>query len=314
MIWIGAALLGYFLLAISQILDKFLLTKERIPEPATYAFYVSLFSAFGFVFSIFGLNILSLYEMIIFFTAGILFTYSLLTFYYAVRDHDVARVSPLRELFITGTVVSFAFLLPEFFGEPTVTKAFILAVLFFIIGGALISYDLPLRASDHLPVSVILSGFLMGIHLLLLRIGYAEAGFVDGLVWSRAGAFLGAFTLLLFPVFRRQIFKHQKVKTPDQGKKKNLSVMALFVTNKSIAGTASFLLVYAISIGSATLVQALNGMLFVFLLLLVVPISKLYPQVFTEKLSFSDWFQKVIALILIAAGFYFLAISGLNIK
>lgn len=314
MIWIGAALLGYFCLALSQILDKFLLTEERIPKPATYAFYVSLFSAFSFVFSVFGLKILPFSQMLLFFTAGLLFTYSLLTFYYAVRDYDVARVAPLQGLFTTLTVITFAFLFPEFFGEPIFQWQLLWALILFIIGGLLISYDLPFTKADHLPISVILSGFLMGVYLLFLKVGYAQADFVNGLVWSRAGAFLGAFTLLLFPVFRRQIFTHQKKTAKNQGQKKNLSTLALFVFNKTTAGIATFLIIYAVSIGSTSLVQALSGMQYVFLLLLVIPFIKLYPGLFPDRLSVSDWLQKIIALILIALGFYFLSVSGIIIK
>lgn len=314
MIWIGAACLGYLFLALSQILDKFLLTEERIPKPATYAFYVSLFSAFSFVFSVFGLKILPAPQMILFFVAGILFTYSLLTFYYAVRDYDVARVAPLQGLFTTLTVVLFVFLLPEFFGEPVFHIELIWALALFVVGGLLISYDLPFTKADHLPLSVIFSGFLMGVYLLFLKVGYTEADFVNGLVWSRAGAFLGAFSLLLFPVFRRQIFTHQKKTASSQGKKKNLATLGLFIFNKTTAGVASFLIIFAVSVGSTSFVQALNGMQYVFLFLLVIPFQKFFPSIFSERLSWSDWFQKIFALLLIAFGFYFLSVSGIIIK
>lgn len=314
MVWIGAALLGYFCIALSQILDKFLLTEKHIPKPATYAFYVSLFSAFSFVFSVFGLKILPAWQMLLFLVAGLSFTYSLLAFYYAVRDYDIARVAPLQGLFMTLTVTGFAFLLPEFFGEPTFNPILIWALVVFIVGGLLISYDLPFQKNDHLPISVILSGFLMGIYLLLLKVGYAEADFVNGLVWSRAGAFLGAFSLLLFPVFRRQIFHHQKKAARHQGKKKNLATLSLFVFNKTTSGIASLLILYAISLGSTSLVQALNGMQYVFILLLVIPFQKTFPKIFTNHLTRSDWFQKVAALLLIALGFYLLSVSGVIIK
>lgn len=314
MVWIGATLLGYFFLAFSQILDKFLLTKERIPEPAVYAFYVSLFSAFSFVFSGFGLKILPFSQMLLFGLSGVIFTYSLLTFYYAVRQYDIARIAPLHGLFVTGTVVLCAFLLPEIFGEPHLSWELFLSLFLFVGGGFLISYDLPLRKSDHLPWVVVLSGFLLGAHLLLLKIGYQHTDFVNGLVWSRAGSFAGAFSLLLFPVLRHQIFKHQKKTAPHRGKKKNLGVLGLFVFNKTMAGTASLLLVFAISAGSTSFVQALNGMQFVFLLLLVIPFAQLYPKIFPEHLSVSDWLQKLLALILIGFGFYFLSISGMVIQ
>lgn len=314
MIWIGAALLGYFFLAFSQLLDKFLLTKGRIPEPATYAFYVSLFSAFSFAFSVFGLKILPAPQMILFFVAGLIFTYSLLMFYYAVRDYDVARVAPLQGLFTTLTVIAFSFLLPEFFSETHFHWTLLWALGLFIVGGLLISYDLPFKKTDHLPVSVILSGFLMGVYLLLLKVGYAQADFVNGLVWSRAGAFLGAFSLLLFPIFRHQIFYHQKKKAAVVNKKKNFVTLGLFIFNKTTAGVASLLIIYAISLGSTSFIQALNGMQYVFLFLLIIPFQKFFPKIFTERLSWSDWAQKIAALVLIVFGFYFLSLSGIIIK
>jgi hypothetical protein len=81
-----------------------------------------------------------------------------------------------------------------------------------------------------------------------------------------------------------------------------------------MAGAASLLLVFAISAGSTSFVQALNGMQFVFLLLLVIPFAQLYPKIFPEHLSVSDWLQKLLALILIGFGFYFLSISGMVIQ
>jgi drug/metabolite transporter (DMT)-like permease len=314
MLWIGAALLGYFFLAFSQLLDKFLLTEERIPKPAVYAFYVSLFSAFSFVFGIFGVEILPAREMITFLVAGVLFTYSLLAFYYAVKDYSIARVAPLQGLFVTLTVVVFSFLLPEFFGEPVFHIQLLWALGLFIVGGVLISYDLPFRQNDHLPVSVLLSGFLMGVYLLLLKAGYSQADFVNGLVWSRVGAFAAAFSILLFPVFRHQIFAHEKKHKPHQGKKKNLKLLAVFVFNKTTAGVASLLILYAVSLGSTSLVQALNGMQYVFLLFLTIPFAKAFPEIFHEKLSWSDWAQKIGALFLIVLGFYFLSVSGVVIK
>jgi drug/metabolite transporter (DMT)-like permease len=312
--WILVALAGYLFLAFSQVLDKFLLTEERIPKPAVYAFYVSLFSAFTFFFSIFGLRLLPLPDLGLFLVAGLLFTYSLLAFYYAVRDYDVARVSPLFGLFTTLTVVGFAFLLPEFFGEPKASWQLLWALALFIFGGLLISYDLPFTKKDHLPVTVVLAGFCMGMYLLLLKVGYAKADFVNGLVWSRVGAFLGAFTLLLIPTFRHQIFSHEKKNKEHQGKKKNLGTLGLFVFNKAAAGAGSFFILYAVSIGSTSFVQALNGMQFVFLLLLTIPFARRFPDIFHSELSWSDWMQKIFALVLIFLGFYFLALSGLPIK
>jgi drug/metabolite transporter (DMT)-like permease len=312
MLWIFAALGGYFSLGLSQILDKFLLAENRIPQPAVYAFYVALFSAFGLVFSIFGVSVLPPLYLSIFIAAGIIFAYSFLAFYYAVRDYDVARVAPLQGLATTLTVIGFAFLLPEFFGEPTLSWQLIVALGLLVFGGFFIAADLPFTQRDHIPVSVFLSGFLLGVYFLLLKVGYQQTGFVTGVIWSRVGAFLGAFTFLLFPVFRKQILARKK--PSPQKNKHNIKLMALFVFNKTTAGVGSFLIIYAISLGSTSLVQSFNGMQYVFILLLMIPFARAFPQSFPHHFTRQDWLQKIIALICIALGFYFLSQAGLILK
>jgi drug/metabolite transporter (DMT)-like permease len=312
MTWFLAAVGGYFFLAFSQILDKFLLTKNRISEPAVYAFYVSLFSAFSFVFSPFGFHVLPGVSVVLYLVAGFLFTYSLLAFYYAVRDYDVARVAPLHGLFVTLTIISFSFFFPEFFGEAQFHLTLLWALALFVLGGFLVSYDLPLTKADHLPLSVVLSGFLLGVHFLLMKVGYQTTDFVNGLVWSRLGAFVAGFTLLFVPLFRDQIFVHHD--RQEMRSRKNLATVSLFIFNKSLAGLASFLILYAIARGSTSLVQALNGIQYVFLLLLTIPFAFLFPSIFREHLSWSDWTQKFFALLIIGSGFYFLSLSGVSIK
>jgi drug/metabolite transporter (DMT)-like permease len=180
-----------------------------------------------------------------------------------------------------------------------------------IIGGALISYDLPLQKSDRLPLTAIVAGFLLGLSLLILKYGYTEIDFINGLVWSRLGMVLAGFSLLLIPVYRRQILVHHepaKVKS-----KQNILTLLLFVVNKTCAGIASFLILYATSLGSVSFVQALNGLQYVFLLILAIPLSLRLPHIFGEHLGFWDWAQKGLALVLIGFGFWFMSLGGVTI-
>jgi hypothetical protein len=133
-------------------------------------------------------------------------------------------------------------------------------------------------------------------------------------VWSRVGAFLGAFTFLFFPVFRKQILVHQTQVKPHQGKKRNIRLLALFVFNKATAGAGSFLIIYAISLGSTSLVQALSGMQYVFILLLMVPFVRVFPHSFPHQLDARDWTQKIVVMGAIVIGFYFLSQAGLILK
>jgi uncharacterized membrane protein len=311
MSWISFAILGYFCNAVSQLLDKVILTEKHIPKPAVYAFYVSLFSLFSLFFAPFGFSLIPVFYLGVFLLSGAVFILGLLLFYYAVKAGNVARIAPLVGLTTTITVIVAGGFFPSYFGEVEFTKEILLALIFFVLGGALISYDLPLRKTDRFPFTALLAGFLLGVSLLLLKFGYTEIEFINGLVWSRLGMVAAGLTLLLIPVYRRQIFVHHK---PDKAKKKqNLKTLLLFVTNKSCAGVASFLILYATALGSVSFVQALNGIQYVFLMFLVIPMSVRYPHIFDEHLSFWDWTQKVFALVLIALGFWFAGFGGFSL-
>ncbi|MEI9966699.1 MAG: hypothetical protein WDN67_03645 [Candidatus Moraniibacteriota bacterium] len=286
--WILPAIFGYFCLGFSQLLDKYLLAGKRIPEPAVYAFYVALFSLFSLFFSPFGFGAAPLRLIFLFLFAGVLFVYGLLAFYYAVRDYELSRIAPLQGLIISVTVIIIGLSFPQLFGEFTATLPVFLSLALFVIGGILVSYDLPFKKGDHLPVSVFLSGVAIGLYVLILKYAYTETTFVNGLIWSRLGIFAGGLSLLLYLPFRKQITAgwHRKKRWHIVRKKRSSLTAALFVTNKIIAGSGTFLLLYAIDQGSAAFVQALNGIQYVFVMVLALAFALKFPKIYAEKLHF----------------------------
>jgi uncharacterized membrane protein len=306
MTWALVALLGYFFNAVAAVFDKYLLS-DRIPAPAVYAFFVSLFSLFALGFIPFGFHLVDARTLGILLFSGFLFVYGLLAFYGAVKQHEVSRVSPL-----VGTVISLvAFLMvfiPGMPGEVHLNIWYGSALFLLILGGLLISFDLPLRRGEHISLLVLVAGICLGFSILLLKNGYETSGFVSGLVWSRLGMTLAGLSLLLFPPFREQIFS--QFRAPHQSKRAG-STGVLFVVNKSVAGIAAFLLSYATYLGPVSFVQALSGMQYVFLLLMMFPLSFRYPQVFGERLFFWDWFQKIVAVLIIGLGLFLATRSGI---
>jgi uncharacterized membrane protein len=312
MTWLFVALAGYLFNAVAAIFDKFLLS-DRIKAPAAYAFYVSIFSLFalGFILTggfqwsngvAAGISILS----------GAVFLYALVAFYVAVKRHEVSRVAPL-----VGTVSSIAVfvaaLLPGLAGSADVNGALaILSLLLLIGGGLLISFDLPFRRGEHIPIlPVLAAGIGMGLSLFLLKEAYAESNFVTGLVWSRIGMFVGGMSLLFVPTYRRDIFGHTG--ESSAAPKRAASTGAYFILNKTCAGVGTFLVSYAISLGSVAFVQALSGMQYVFLLMIAFPLSFRFPAIYGEKLLFWDWFQKVVAIAIIGFGLWVASTSGVII-
>lgn len=307
MTWALVALLGYFFNAVSSVFDKYLLS-DRIPTPAVYAFFVSLFSLFALGFIPFGAHFLDIATTVTLLLSGMLFVYGLVAFYAAVKRHELSRVAPLIGTIVSLVAFSVAFF-PGMSGEDVVDSWYILALVLLIAGGLLISFDLPLKRGEHISWYVVLAGFLMGVSLLLLKTGYELSGFVSGIVWSRLGMVFAGLTLFLIPLFRGQIlaqfqgFRHRGERAASTG--------ALFILNKCAAGVGLLLINYATYLGSVSFVQALSGMQYVFLLFMTFPLSFRYPQVFGERLHLWDWIQKVVAVILIGAGLWLATRSGI---
>lgn len=71
------------------------------------------------------------------------------------------------------------------------------------------------------------------------------------------------------------------------------------------------LLAYATFLGSVSFVQALSGMQYVFILIMMIPLSFRYSHIFGERLLFWDWAQKVAAVVIIGLGLWLAAVSGI---
>jgi hypothetical protein len=309
MLWMAVALAGYFFNAVSVLLDKYLLTGP-IKAPAVYAFFVSLFSLFAVLFAPFGLQFFGWQITGLFLLSGIFFLYGLLIFYIAVQQWEISRTAPL-----VGTTISLvaftAVFWPGAFAEGGLTVVHILALLLLIGGGWLISFDLPLKRGEHISGSVIAAGIAMGVSLLLLKYGYAQANFISGFVWSRIGMFAAGLSLLAVPAFRAQILP--SFQQFSFASKPLRQTGLIFVVNKMCGGAAGFLITYATFLGSVSFVQALAGMQYVFLLAIVFPLSLRYPRVFSERLLFWDWFQKVLAIAIIGLGLWLAATAGIKL-
>lgn len=308
MSWILFALGGYFFNAVTSIFDKFLLS-GRIKEPCVYAFYVAILSLFAIVFVPFGVQIIPWQTIVVFVISGVLFLYGLVAFYNAVKRSEISRVAPLVGI-TTAAIAAVASLA---FG-PAANLSFSpisFLSLFLLLGGAfLIAFDLPLKPNDALMKSTLLAGALMALSLIFLKTGYRNADFINGLVWSRLGFLIGGISLFFIPEYRAAILESTHAMTETN--KENFITGALFILNKVFGAISTFLLTYAAYLGPITFIQALNGIQYAFVLLLALPLSFYFPQIFGEKLFFWDWVQKVVAVFLIAIGMWLAVHSGVN--
>lgn len=303
--WIIVATLGYFLGAVTNILDKFILS-SRIPNPSVYAFFAAMFSISTFVLAPFGLTFIEARPMAESLLSGALFTYGLLFFYKAVKMSEVSRVAPLvGSLTAVGTLAAVIAV-----SAATLDYASIMSFWLLVGGGFLMAFDLPLKPRIMFQGirTIVIASFLLGASLVILKDVYTSDGFINGYVWSRLGAFLAGFTLFLVPTWRREIIGN--LRKPAASRSESARTGVWFMVNKSSGAASAFLVNYAVSLGSLSIVHALAGIQYAFVFLLIIALSRFRSGFVQERLALNDWVQKFVALACIGVGLYYASISA----
>jgi len=300
--------------------DKFLLSK-KIHSSITYAFFVGIWSIFNFLILIFDPWVPNLQEFAIDILAGMLFLFTLIFWYKALHQSEATRVIPI----VGALVPIFSFLFSFIFLGESLEERHFLAFVVLINGGILISIKhtrlylwteikdglknifgnaaggihAGYRPSKRLIFNSFISALFFAAYYVLIKSIYTNQPFIGAFVWSRLGTFIGVLVILLVPTWRANIIKHRKgVGSPGN--------FAFFMTVRILAALAFIMLNWAISLGSVALTNSLQGVQYVFLLIIIVFLSSKYPNVMREELGGGVLVQKIIGATLITTGLYML--------
>jgi hypothetical protein len=234
--------------------------------------------------------------------------------YKAVKENEISRIAPF-----VGMIAALAALLiasvDQNLSGVHFSKEILFAFWFLVVGGFLIAFDLPLQKGvfSRGIGSATISGVFSAVYLTVLQNSYASGTFMNTFLWSKVGMFLGGVSLLLVHSYRRDIIAsfNGTAKSKSRKKKKAIAI-SWFLANK-VAGTSGNLAInFAVSIGPLVLIEALGGIQFAFVLLLAGLVAIYNPKTLREHLSFSDWLQRIVALLFIALGIYFSAFHNIT--
>lgn len=289
--WLFLALIAYFLDALVFIADKYLIS-ESIPYPNSYAFFVSILSAFAIFLIPFGVHIPSWPEFIIAFLSGLSFFIGILFLYHSIKVVDVTEVIPaIGALTAITTFVLSIWILRE----PN-TPLQLLAFFLLVSGTLMMSY---FHLSSRVILLLVVSSIGFGISYVLLKYYFLSTNFVNGLFWTRLGLVSGALLLLLFPKPRREI-----VNTVNRS---NHDTKFIFFLNKFLAAAAFILLYYSIKIGNVVFINALQGVQYVFILMISTPFYRILPSLFEHHRNDLIW-RRITASVIIIIGLILLFI------
>lgn len=315
--WLPLAVFAYLMFAVSGVIDKIIVGK-KITSPAIVSFYVAAFGLFsvsilipGFLnlpFSetfAFSLPSPAMTALILF--AGILLPIGLYFMYQALQKDEATRVVSV----IGAANPVFTLVLAYFLLGESLKPIYYLAFALLLAGAILISLHRKKLFGPSFVLALSSAGVL-ALQSVLTKMVYNVHPFVSSYALLSIGGGLYALILaLLVPKVRNEVKNMLGI-----GKKKNPKLKPTKKTpihwvmvNSAIGGVGVLALNISLSLGPASLVNALRGVQYAGVFLLAIVMSKLLPKLMKEELSVHTIEQKMAAIGLIGVGIGLLVVG-----
>ncbi|MFH1866629.1 MAG: DMT family transporter [Patescibacteria group bacterium] len=295
MVWLIWTAVAYGMNAVAVLIDKSLFFTRTIRQPAAYVVTICTLGLLVFVLAPWGFVVPDSWSLILSALAGLFFTVALWLLFISLQQGEASRVtsfigawSPIFVLIVSYFLIGEKLSLLQF-------SAFVLLV----VGGFLIVNGKGGLTRNTL-VTALSSALGFALFYTLSKQVFTEIGFIPGLIWIRVTSFLVALLLLLIPTTWPALKASFKVK---------VQAKLAFFTGQAAAAGSAILVNYAISLGSVTLVNALQGLQYVFLLILVALLSFKRPVLLKEELGGGILVRKLMAIVLIGGGLALIAYS-----
>ncbi len=294
LMWLILALIGHSAKALGFLGDK-LFVEKLLPNPKVLAFLSGIGGVFFLLFVPWFLKPASSLVIFVSLVSGSLNIFALIYFYRAVDRDEISRVVPTIGSITPIAAFVFSYLI---LGERLYAQTFYAFVLL-VLGGILIafhSFKSRLQFKNYsLLFLEIWVGLLFALSAVLLKFAFQGTDDISAFLWSRIGSFGFAALLLLDPRVRSQV-------SFSGGKKSGTRNKVFYVLSRIFAGLAPLVIVAAISLGSVTLVNALQGIQYPLLFILAIIFSRRWPRIFQEEISRETIVQKSLATLCILLG------------
>ncbi len=308
MLWLILTVIAYLILAIVALIDEAIVTAKLL-SPKVYAFYVGIGSGLVLFLIPFGFSIPGLGTIALALLSGIIFVFALLSMYEALRLFEVSRIIPavggIMPIFTLGLTYLFVWQKGMPFQELGL-KALISFILL-ILGSIFITYENRRAFYFKSLFLSILTAFLFSLTFVTAKLVYLELDFLPGFIWTRVGAFLAGLYFLIFREVREELFKRKR--KPIKERKKT----ALMFFSGQILGGAAVVLqnvaIYLVPPLFLAFINALEGMRYAFLLILVWLFYSRFPKFFEERPTRRKVVQKIFSMLLIATGIILLTLN-----
>jgi drug/metabolite transporter (DMT)-like permease len=303
------------------------LLSKKIHSSIVYAFYVGIWSIGNFVLLIFSPWVPTSYELILDLLAGFLFLFTLVFWYKALHQSEATRVVPI----VGALTPIFSFIFSYLFLGAHLSPQQFAAFIVLIAGGLLISikrtrmhmatevwnrvknicgdvvgeFAVEMRPTWRLILNSVIAAACFAAYYVFIKYIYSHTGqpFIGAFVWSRLGSFLGVLCILLVPAWRKLI------KESNTSEHRSPKQLTFFLLVRLAAAAAFIMLNYAVSLSdNVSLINALQGTQYAFLLFLIIVMARKFPKFIDEEIGRGVIFQKTIGIDLVGLGLYLLMV------
>jgi drug/metabolite transporter (DMT)-like permease len=311
MSWFWIAILSYFLLAIVNLTDKFLIDNVLRSSKA-YAFLVCLLGALVFLAAPWFLKYPGIFLLGANLITGAIFAAAIFFLYEALRRGEAARTIIL----IGGLIPVFSTLISWLFLGDVFNKEQLLGLIFLLIGIFLVAFLpgrhsfweklwLSFRSEDYKKNSlllIILAALFYALFFTATKYVYGSQEFWSAFIWVRLGALVSVLFFLFDKKSRQEIISNLKGNNGKKHQNKNM-----FLFNQGL-GSLSFILEnYAIFLGPVAIITALQGVQYAVMMFFAFFLGLFFKE-YKEKFTWRALIQKIIALVFISLGLYFISL------
>lgn len=309
MTWILIALIGHAFNGVAFIIDKILL-KHAFKRSATYAGLVGLLSGLSFLLIPWVTAWPMGLDMVLAVVTGVTFMGALWSFFTALSKGEASRVVPVISAAIPMvTLVGTMLFLQERLTRMELIGFFLLIIATVLLAGGRTQHRMTRGALSF----SILSAFLFAVTSVSGKALYDSIGFLDGFVTTRliaAGTAL-LMVVLIDPLAGTEILSIFKggSKAPKKTRRASDPFLVsprmaakLAILGQTLGGIGFVGVQYAISLGSASIVNALQVMQFALLVGAAFLFRKRSDQLLGECLNRSVIAIKAVALLIMALG------------
>jgi len=296
MSYILIALISHLITGVANVIDK-VVVEKYLKAASIYAFWVSALMSVSVVLIPFGVTMPGFQTVLLSLIFGAFFNAGFFFMNAGLLKGETSRVITA----IGGSLPIFTLMLSYLFLGEVLKSNQYLAFVILVLGIILMSYNKTQKVQKNGSLKfALLSSFFYAASFVGAKYIFSIIPFVSGFFWMRMGGVICAPLILLIPKWRGEIIEDLKQPAKEQREAKSLALL-----NQIIGATGFIFLSVAISRGSATIVNAMQGVQYGFIFIATALLGNKIPQL-KESLTKRVVIQKIIAILLIVTGLFIL--------